>query len=67
MCFGRCDVVWLGVRMLHSVSYPLKKVGTGVRVEAKCVTEGYKGCLSVGMCVMSYLVKFGVHAGYVEV
>ena len=53
--------------MLHSVLYPFKKVGTGVRVEAKCVTEGYKGCLSVGTCVMSYLVKFGVHAGYVEV
>ena len=67
MCFGGCDVVGEGVRVLHSVSYSLKEVGTGVRVEAKCVTEGYKGCLSVGTCVMSYLVKFGVHAGYVEV
>ena len=42
--------------MLHSVLYPFKKVGTGVRVEAKCVTEGYKGCLSIGACVMLYLV-----------
>ena len=52
---------------MHFVSDPLKKVGTGVRVEAKSVTEGYKGCLGVRTCVMSYLVKFGVHAGYVEV
>ena len=42
--------------MLHFVSDPLKEVGTGVRVEAKCVTEGYKGCLGVRTCVMSYLV-----------